>query len=506
MMQRVDAVLDRLTMYRATVYYLAAALLVAVGLSAFHVLPYHPLDIVLSTVFLLAVSWFVNELFSRFLHVHSVPESVVITALILALIIEPSQPLQHLALLGWAAVWAMGAKYLLAVRRKHFVNPAAFGVVVTSLVLGQSASWWVGAPAMLPVVLVGGLLLVRKLGRSDLLWAFFMTVAVATFGFVVFRSMDLLTTANELVLRSPLLFFGFVMLTEPSTMAPTHRTRLAYGALVGLLFTPYFHLGSYYFAPEVALLVGNLFTYAVSYRARVVLRLDAKDQIGPDTLSFRFKADRQVRFRPGQYLECTLPHEPADSRGHRRYFTIASAPTEPGLELGVKFYPQSSSFKSTLAGMHEHDQMFACQLAGDFTLPRDHDQKLAFVAGGIGITPFRSILKYLADTGDRRPVVLIYCVKSMADVVYRDVIDEARRKLGIRVAYVVFDGNLPPGAEAVAGVLTPETLRALVPDYRERLFYLSGPQGMVRAYEGLLGGAGVKANRIKTDYFPGFAA
>ena len=69
-----------------------------------------------------------------------------ITALILALIIEPAQPLQHLALLGWAAVWAMGAKYLLAVRKKHLFNPAAFGVVVTSLVLGQSASWWVGAP------------------------------------------------------------------------------------------------------------------------------------------------------------------------------------------------------------------------------------------------------------------------------------------------------------------------------------------------------------------------
>jgi ferredoxin-NADP reductase len=318
--------------------------------------------------------------------------------------------------------------------------------------------------------------------------------------------MDLLTVANQLVLRSPLLFFGFVMLTEPSTMAPTHRTRLWYGALVGLLFTPYVHLGSYYFAPEVALLVGNLYSYAVSYRARVVLRLDAKDQIGPDTLSFRFKADRQLRFKPGQYLECTLPHEQADNRGHRRYFTIASAPTEPGLELGVKFYPEPSSFKSTMAEMREDDQMFACQLAGDFTLPRDRDQKLAFIAGGIGITPFRSILKYLADTGERRPVVLIYCVKSAKDIVYKDVIDEARRKLGIRVVYVVFDGKLPPRTESVAGVLTAETLRKLVPDYRDRQFYLSGPQGMVRTYEDLLSGAGVKLNRIKTDYFPGFAA
>ena len=150
--------------------------------------------------------------------------------------------------------------------------------------------------------------------------------------------------------------------------------------------------------------------------------------------------------------------------------------------------------------------MFACQLAGDFTLPRDRDQKLAFIAGGIGITPFRSILKYLADTRERRPVVLIYCVKSATDIVYRDVIEEAQGKLGIRVVYVVFDGNLPRGTESVAGVLTAETLRRLVPDYRDRQFYLSGPQGMVRAYEGLLDGAGVKPNRIKTDYFPGFAA
>ena len=73
MMARIDGILDRMTMYRVTLYYLVAALVAAVGLSAVHVLPYHPLDIVLSTVFLLAVSWIVNTLFSRFLHVPACP-------------------------------------------------------------------------------------------------------------------------------------------------------------------------------------------------------------------------------------------------------------------------------------------------------------------------------------------------------------------------------------------------------------------------------------------------
>ena len=215
-----------------------------------------------------------------------------------------------------------------------------------------------------------------------------------------------------------------------------------------------------------------------------------------------------MRFKPGQYLECTLPHDQADSRGHRRYFTIASSPTEPGLELGVKFYPAAEQLQVD-PGRHaaRTTRSSPCQLAGDFTLPRDRDQKLAFVAGGIGITPFRSILKYLVDTGERRPVVLIYCVKSATDIVYRDVIDEARRKLGIRVVYVVFDGNLPPGTEAVAGVLTAETLRRARPRLpRPSSSTSRDRRAWCARTRDCWTGPGVKPNRIKTDYFPGFAA
>jgi glycine betaine catabolism B len=537
MMRPLDRFLDRITMYRLLLYFLLFALLAAVGLSFFHLLPYDPLDIVLSAVFLVAVSVFANTVISYYLKAPSETESVLITALILALIIEPSHPLQNLGFLGWAAVWAMACKYVVAFRRKHLFNPAAFAVVVTSLALGQSASWWVGSPAMAPIILIGGALLVRKMQRWDLVWAFFITVAVTLLGFGIFGHVNLLSASGQLILRSPLLFLAFVMLTEPSTTPPTRNTQMAYGAIVGFLFTPYVHVGTVFFAPEVALLIGNTFAYLWSYRARLQLELTAKHEIAPGTWGFRFHPERPLRFSPGQYLEWTLPHAGADNRGSRRYFTIASSPTEPYVDIGVKFYPAPSSFKEALGRMDLEDPILAAQLAGDFTLPKDRRQKLAFIAGGIGITPFRSMVKYLLDTGQRRPIILLYTVRKAADITYQDVWEKAAAKLGIRTVYVATEESpptletrergsrrglapvregaparkrkLPPGAARVSmrtGFLTVESLREEIPDYAERLFYVSGPQVMVSAFDDLLREAGVKAGRVKKDYFPGFVA
>ncbi len=506
-MRPLDRFLDHITMYRLLLYELLLTLGAAVGLSAVHVLPYQPLDIVLSTVFVLAVAWSVNTVISAVLRVPSMPESVLISALILALIIEPSQPLRNLGFLGWAAAWAMASKYLVAFRRKHLFNPAAFAVLVTSVALGQSASWWVASPALLPVVVVGGLLLVRKIQRVDMVWAFFLSVALTVLAFGVFGHIDLFSAASQLVLRSPLFFLAFVMLTEPATTPPRRRTQMLYGALVGVLFTPYVHVGHVFFSPEAALLIGNLFAYLVSYKARVELRLEEKRELAPDVWHFRFRPERKVGFLPGQYLEYTLPHDDADDRGMRRYFTIASSPTEPDLQVGVKFYREPSSYKRAMRRLEPDDTVLAGQLAGDFTLPRDPRRKLAFIAGGIGITPFRSILKYLIDTGQRRPIVVIYAVRSPKDVVYADVLEEAERRLGIRTVVVVSDeGPAATGWTGRTGFLTGALLREEIPDYTERLFYVSGPQQMVRSFEELLAGLGVDGGRLKTDYFPGFAA
>src|SRR5258708_38616884 len=76
--------------------------------------------------------------------------------------------------LGWAAILAMASKYVLALYKKHLFNPAAIAVVITSFVLHDSASWWIGTVSMLPFVLIGGLLVIRKLRQEDMVWSFFI--------------------------------------------------------------------------------------------------------------------------------------------------------------------------------------------------------------------------------------------------------------------------------------------------------------------------------------------
>ncbi len=98
--------------------------------------------------------------------------------------------------------------------------------------------------------------------------------------------------------------------------------------LTGALFVPQLHIGALYSTPELALAVGNVFSWLVSPKQRVTLTLKRKARVAPSVVDFYFAPSQRLAFTPGQYLECTLAHPSADARGVRRYFTIASSPTE----------------------------------------------------------------------------------------------------------------------------------------------------------------------------------
>jgi ferredoxin-NADP reductase len=280
----------------------------------------------------------------------------------------------------------------------------------------------------------------------------------------------------------------------------------AVGALVGILFAPQVHLGSLYATPEIAILIGNLFSWLVSPKTRLILRLKEKIQIAPDVFDFIFVPNRRLAFAPGQYMEWTLGHHDPDSRGNRRYFTLASSPTEDALRVGVKFYPESSSFKQSMLEMERRREIVASQLAGDFTLPDDPRQKIAMIAGGIGITPFRSMLKYLIDTRQARPVIVFYANRRADEIVYRDVLDWAAVELGIKTVYTLTDASGAPAKWwGRLGRVTPQMIKIEAPDYLERVFYISGPDAMVEDTRRMLRKMHVPKDHIKTDYFSGLA-
>lgn len=503
-MNYIDSRLDRITMYRLLLNYLVALLGAAILLSALGYLAFNPLAIAVSAGYLVGVSVLANRIFAAAFHAPSNPESSLITALILALIITPSASLQNFLFLTAAAGLAIASKYILAIRGRHIFNPAAVAVALTAIGAGESASWWVGNPALAPVVIIGGVLLVRKIRRGQMVAAFVLSAVVTTAVFAVMGHGSVVGTIQKTFLESALLFLAFVMLTEPLTSPTLVRQQHWYGGLAGLLFPPQVHLFALASTPELVLLISNTYAYIVNPKIKLLPKLLKRESWGPNVHDFIFALDQPISYQPGQYMEFTLPHRKPDERGSRRYFTLASSPTEKTLRLGVKIYPQGSTFKQALQAMTATTPIAAAQLGGDFVLPKDPALKLAFIAGGIGVTPFRSMVKYLVDTNDSRPVTLLYSERNVAELAYGDVFAAARTKLQTKVVYTLTDPGaaVPDGMHA--GVITPGLIKAEVPDYIERIFYVSGPHTMVTAMQSALKSLGVPGHNIKQDFFPGY--
>ncbi|HEV8190861.1 MAG TPA: FAD-binding oxidoreductase [Ktedonobacterales bacterium] len=504
MITLLDSFLDRITMYRLVLYALLWMLGIATILSFLGLLPFTPLALLLSAAFLVLICWAANTMLARIFNVPANVESAFITGLILALIIDPARAPDDLQFLGWAAILAMSSKYILALNKKHIFNPAAIAVVVTSFVLHESASWWVGSASMLPAVVLGGVLVVHKLRHEDMALCFLAAALVTLCVVCLIQGLILTRELRHLFVDSPVFFVAAIMLTEPLTMPPTRGLRRIYSILVGFLIVPQIHIAMLYSTPELALVVGNAYSYLVSPKLKVALKLKRKARMSADIVDFAFAPSRRLRFTPGQYLELTLPHKHSDARGNRRYFTIASSPTEDSVHLGVRFYPEGSSFKAAMYALDGRIKVLGGQFAGDFTLPANRAQKLAFIAGGIGITPYRSMLKYLLDTKQCRDIVLLYAARTTDDIVYRDVLSEAQSKLGIKIAFTLTDtAAIPRNWSDGKGRIDAQMIQQVMPDFKERTFYLSGPPDMVRAHERVLRHMGVHGGQIKKDLFPG---
>ena len=440
----IDDILNKITMYRLVLYYLIFLWFFAFILSFFAVLPFTFLQFILSTFVVLVVCWITNKFFSLIFKTVTNLESVYISALILVLIITPFRNISEIGFLILVSIFAMASKYILAINKKHIFNPAAFAVFATSVLSIGSVSWWVGNQWMLPVVLIGGILIIRKIQRFILIFSF---LAVSLFVISIFsfiNGFNFLQIVFATILDSPILFFAFVMLVEPLTSPARKNLQTIYGIILGILFYPQISIASYYLTPEASLLIGNIFSYIVSPKYKLMLSLREKIKIAPDIYEFVFNLEKKIIFLPGQYLEWTLNLKNPDSRGNRRYFTIASSPTEENLKIGVKFYPDSSSFKKKLISVTENDKVFAGQLSGDFIIPKNNNQKLVFIAGGIGITPFRSMVKYLLDNKIKMPIVIFYSNKSKEEIVYKEIFDDTQEKLGIKTIYTLTDlDNIP---------------------------------------------------------------
>jgi ferredoxin-NADP reductase/Na+-translocating ferredoxin:NAD+ oxidoreductase RnfD subunit len=507
MLNQLDKLLDKITMYKLLYYYLIALLIAAVGLSATHVLHFSPSSVVVSTIILVVSCVSINKILAYIFDAPTNAESAYITAFILALIIAPANnsTTENYTFLVAAAGLAMASKYILAIKKKHIFNPAAIAVALTAIGPHQSADWWVGTTSMLPYVIIGGLLLARKINRVQMVFTFFASALIATALYTYIGHGDVMGTLEKTITTSSMFFLGFVMLTEPLTSPPTRTKQTWYSLLTGFIFPPQFHILKLYSTPELALVASNIFSYIISPKIKLFPSIIKKEKITPDSVDFIFKADQKLKYKPGQYMEWTLPHTHTDGRGNRRYFTLASSPTENEVRIGVKFYEKSSSYKNALINLKQDTHIVADQIAGNFTMPKDKNKKLVFIAGGIGVTPYRSMAKYLIDKKESRNIVFLYSARSLNDFAYTEIFKEAKN-IGLRSIYFVTGEKINHSNEELRNQkITSNAIKADIPDFMDRQFYISGTQAMVSDIREDLLNIGVHRSHIKTDYFPGYS-
>jgi ferredoxin-NADP reductase len=215
-------------------------------------------------------------------------------------------------------------------------------------------------------------------------------------------------------------------------------------------------------------------------------------EVAKGTLLALFEADGYPDFRPGAYFWVELPdrgHQ--DEKGLRRHISLVTSPTERPL-VGLATRLRDSAFKRTLAGLEVGDEIEVEEPKGSFLLPEDTSADYVFVAGGIGITVFRSMLRYIADEQLPYRVTLCYSNRDRESAPFLDELDELEQRIeGLRVV-------LSFGERFDAAVL-----REHIGDL-DKHFLVAGPPAMANAVSESLRAAGVPDELISTDGFSGY--
>jgi ferredoxin-NADP reductase len=220
-----------------------------------------------------------------------------------------------------------------------------------------------------------------------------------------------------------------------------------------------------------------------------------------DTTSFLFQPEPPFDFRAGQYLQFTLPHPQPDERGSSRSFSIASSPREPLIRITTRLSRDGSSFKRALAELRPGAILEARGPFGDFVYSESEIAPV-FVAGGIGITPIRSILDDLACRRPRVSATLLYS-NATQEIPFRADLDALMAGWPeLHVAYTV--SRAEKNWHGHTGRIDARIIEEYVPDLAGSRFFVAGPGPMVAALRAILAGMGVDTGHVKSEDFPGY--
>src|SRR5690606_32428028 len=162
--------------------------------------------------------------------------------------------------------------------------------------------------------------------------------------------------------------------------------------------------------------------------------------------------------------------EPTDDRGSDRWFTNAAAPVEGHIMLTTRFNNErSSSFKNKLRNLKIGKSIEISGGEGDFIIG-DYSKEYVYIAGGIGITPFRSILKQLHHEGKLLNITLLYANRDQNIVYKKELETFVKENPNFKIHYIFSPDHIDENK-----------IKELIPDIQKPLFYVSGPEQMVES-------------------------
>jgi ferredoxin-NADP reductase len=231
-------------------------------------------------------------------------------------------------------------------------------------------------------------------------------------------------------------------------------------------------------------------------------KLLGSQEVARGTMAFRFERPEGFAFKAGQAINLALVDPPeTDAKGNSRTFSVASAPGEESVQVATRM--RDTAFKRVLGSLPAGAVVKMRGPMGNFTLPDDLSRPVVLLAGGIGITPFMSMLRHEDREGSRRERVLFYSNRSEFDAPFLGELQRlARAGRGLRLVARITENAPAPGTWG--GIADPELLARELQGVASPVFYLAGPPGMVGALRKALGAMGAPADAIRTDEFYGY--
>lgn len=233
--------------------------------------------------------------------------------------------------------------------------------------------------------------------------------------------------------------------------------------------------------------------------------LMSKEEVAESTMAFHFRRPEGFQFRAGQAIDLTLLDPPeTDAEGNTRAFSIASAPSDPDLVIATRM--RETAFKRVLKAAEPGLKLKIDGPTGSFTLHKNASRPAVFLAGGIGITPFRSMLRDAAFQNLPRVIDLFYSNRRPEDAPFlRELQQLQAANLKFYLVATMTDMNKSRLKwDGKTGFLTAATVREHVSSLQGPIYYIAGPPAMVAAMRQMLVETTVDEDDIRTEEFAGY--